>query len=135
MALALGHAMLPSSFTATHWDSILSVGTWGMLQDCIPAPGPPAPLGLGVHGGFPAAAGGQSPFICGSSCLQSEAPTLPLPPDKPKGRDSVSGDVWRISRLFIGVWDTLDTLRTNLSHPPRSLPGTRSHSCAVLSAP
>lgn len=77
--------MLPSSCTATHWDSILSVGTWEMLQDCVPAPGPPALLGLGVHGGFPEAAGGQSPFICGSSCLQSEAPTPnPCPPINPR---------------------------------------------------
>ena len=110
----------------------LSAGTC-----CAPSTGTTSPR-WPPRGSGAAASRGRSPFMYGSGCLQSAAPPLPpppLPPDKPRGRDSVSWAVWRISRLFIGVWDTLATLRTNLSHPPRSLPGTSSHSCATLSAP
>lgn len=127
-----GHTGTRARAAGTHWDPHPQHGTRRALHRDHQHH-----RGRGHGGGSPAAPWGPSPFIRGPGLFAERAPPppLPLPPDKPEGRDSVSGAVWRISRLFIGVWDTLDTLRTNLSHPPRSLPGTRSHSCAALSAP
>lgn len=114
----------------TYWDPHHGPGTC-----CAPRTGTTSPHW--PHRGSGATASrAVSPFMCGSGCLQSAASLPPpLPPDKPRGRDSVSWAVWKISRLLLWVWDTLATLRTNLSHPPRSLPGTSARSCAALSAP
>jgi len=137
----LGHTGTHTLSAGTRWDP----HPWPW--DTLGHPGPPAPaLGPAVlqhwdHQPSLAPPGapkpplqGAVPLSCAGRAVCSPPPP-PLPPDKPGGRGRVSGAVWRISRLSVGAWDALATLRTNLSHPPRSPPGTGSHSCAALAAP